>query len=67
LPSSSRLTNTIFSIVRMRLRVIMLRATARIVSEVRPKCVAVRPISIRSPCTAEASKLISEISFVTAR
>ena len=67
MPSSSRLTNTIFSIVRMRLRVIMLRATARMVSDVRPKWVAVSPISTRSPCRAEASKLISEMNFVTTR
>ena len=41
--------------------------SARMVREVRPKRVAVRPISIRSPWTAELTKLISEMYFVTAR
>lgn len=46
--------------------VIMFRTSARIVSEVLPNLVAVRPISMRSPWTAELTKLISEIYFVTA-
>ncbi len=61
------LTNTISSMVRMRLRVIMLRATARIVSDVVPKRVACSPISMRSPCTADASNVMAEMCRVTTR
>ena len=42
-----------------------LRELERVVE--RPKRVAVRPISIRSPWTAELTKLISEMYLVTAR
>ncbi|MCY1554145.1 hypothetical protein D9M68_906980 [compost metagenome] len=67
MPSGLRFTNTISSMVRMLCRVIMFRTSARMVSDVRPKRVAVSPISMRSPCTAELTKLISEMYLVTAR
>ena len=66
-PSSPSETNTIFSIERMVCRVIMFRTTAFMVSEVRPNETAFSPISIMSPCCAEETKLISEISLVTLR
>ena len=45
----------------------MVLPLARMVSEVRPNRVAVRPISMRSPWTAELTKFISEMYLVTAR
>ena len=53
--------------VRIISPVTMFRTFARMVRDVRPNSVARRPISIMSPCFAEARKLISEISFVTHR
>src|SRR5699024_12476067 len=67
LPCSSIETNTISSMVKISCRVIILRTSARIVNDVRPKRVAFSPISIMSPCTAEDTKLISDIILVTAR
>jgi hypothetical protein len=55
------------SIARMRWRVIILRTSARMVTEVRPNAVAVIPSSIRSPWRAELTKSISDMNFVTAR
>ena len=61
------LTKTILSMVRMLLRVILLRTWQVRVIEVRPKSVAVMPISMMSPVRAELTKLISEMNLVTTR
>ena len=53
--------------VRMLLRVILLRTWQVMVSEVRPKSVAVMPSSMMSPWRAELTKLISEMYLVTTR
>ena len=45
----------------------MLRTSHRIVSEVRPKWTACRPISRMSPCVADDTNSISEMYFVTIR
>ena len=50
-----------------RMFVAYLRTFARMVIEVRPNATARRPISIMSPCRADARNSISEISFVTER
>ncbi|GMA34085.1 hypothetical protein GCM10025876_02890 [Demequina litorisediminis] len=52
--------------VRIGLRVIMLRTSARMVNDVRPNDSTEIPISIMSPCFALETKSISEMYLVTA-